>query len=213
MKKVLFAVTVVFTMCLSLTLIAQEKKDAPTIFNDMVKNVESLKSYSLTFEYENVSGKKKEWRICDFMFKTRDFMRLEVKDGDDKGGKVAFNAPISKDKVAVKKGFIKVNLSVDDERMQGFFESDMNSDAKELVELTKGGTFTLDGNEKVADRDTAKITIKTKSDKYDKIELWIDEKDNLLIKYKYYEKGKYHSSKTYSNINLKADLKDEDFKP
>lgn len=213
MKKALFAAMMICAMCLSLSAIAEEKKDAQTIFNEMAKNVEGLKSYSLTFEYENVSGKKREWRICDFMFKTRDFMRLEVKDGDDKGGKVAFNAKDTKEKVSVKKGIISLKLSVDDERMQGFMKSDLNSDVKELIELTKGGTFSLNGPEKAGGKDTSKITIVSKSGKYDKIELWIDTANNILIKYKYYEKGKYHSSKTYTNINLKADLKDDDFKP
>lgn len=213
MKKAGLILSIIFTMCFAVMVSAEDAPDAATIFNDMVKNTAGLKTYTFSFEFENVSGKKKEWRKCSFMFKTRDFMRLEVLDGDDKGGKVAYNVKISKDKVSAQKGFLKIPLSVDDERMKGFFSSDWNSDTKEIAELAKDATFTLNGPEKIGERDTTKITINTKSGKYDKIELWIDAKEKLLIRYKYYEKGKYHSQKTYYDINLKAVLKDEDFKP
>lgn len=213
MKKAALVISILFTMCFAVMVSAEDAPDAATIFNDMVKNTAGLKTYTFSFEYENVSGKKREWRQCSFMFNTRDFMRLEVLDGDDKGGKVAYNVTVAKDKVTAQKGFLKLKLSVDDERMQGFLASDWNSDTKEISELAKGAAFTNNGPEKIGDRNTTKITIITKSGKYDKIELWIDAKEKLLIQYKYYEKGKYHSSKTYYDINMKPTLKNDDFKP
>ena len=211
------ALLLVFCAAFTLRVSAADAPNAKAIFDEAVKAADTNTAYKFIFEYEEPAreDKKKEWRKCEFWFKTRDFMRLAVLDGDDKGAKVAINAKRSKTSAYAKASYMPVALPIklDDERLSGFLKSDWKSDFGEISKITKGGVFTLDGSDKIKERDAYKIEVKTKDEKFDKVILFIDKKDKLILKYEYYIKGKLHSSKTWYDIQLNPEMSEKSFKP
>ena len=170
---------------------------AEAILEGMITQVDKIKSYKLFFEYLEPERKfmekgkekvrKKEWRKCEFWFKGRDFIRLAVLEGDNSGNKVAFNAKKSTTKVYAKpKGMpMALPLSVDDKRLKGFFKSDWKSDLGEIAEMVEGGKFSYEGTEKLNELEADKIVILPEESSFDRIILWADKKDKVLLQYEY----------------------------
>jgi len=219
MKRVFFLISVAALLFAGNAALAQESKtpDAKKVFNGLNDKIKSLKSYKLIFEYtEYLTDKKKEeWRKCEFWFMGRDFMRLEVLDGTDKGSKVAYNAKRSKDKAHAKAGYMPFPIAVskDDERLSGFFESDWESDIKGIAGDAKDGSFSYAGEEDIKGRTAHKIEITPKKAEYSKILLWIDKKDSILLQYENFKDGKFNSRKTFYNIELNPDMNPKTFVP
>ncbi len=228
MKKVLLAGVALFYMICTLAVAAEDKPgdaapDAAKILAGLQTGLKDVDSYKVLFTYNKAATGKddKEFRVCEFWFMKGDFRRLEVVDGDEKGSKVAYNPEKSTKKVAAKASYMPfpITLKKDDRRLAGFFKSDWQADIDEILEFSEGADLSYGGTEEIEGRKAYKIVILPKAAalpedrKLDKIILWIGEKENLLLKYEYYEGDKLVEDKTWSEIRLNAKLTARDFKP
>jgi len=226
MRKMIFAVIplLVFAVLASLAVQAQEEEekapDAKEIFDSMVKKTATLDSYSVIFEYEEPETEKREktWRKCDFWYMGGgDFLRFEVLDGQDKGSRVAYNAKRNEKKVYAKQGMmpIAIPLSVNDKRLEGFFESDWQSEVDDITGWAEDAEFTYLGEDVIMEHKAYKIQIipSDKEAEYDRIILWIDEEDDVLLQYEYYNGDQLDSRKTWYDYKLDRKFNPKDFKP
>ncbi|MFC1474576.1 outer membrane lipoprotein carrier protein LolA [bacterium] len=223
MKKLFSLTLAVFTALIFMTAVsAQEEGEAPDakkLYDGLSERIKNIKSYRLIFEYTEYIPKKKteEWRKCEFWFMGRDFMRLEVLDGVDKGSKVAYNVKRKKNKAYAKAGYMPLAIPIakDDERIEGFFKSDWESDLKSMAEKTKDAEFSLAGEEKIKGRDAYKIEISISDEEaeHDRILLWIDKKESILLQYENYKDEKFADRKTWYEIELDVEMNPKSFKP
>jgi outer membrane lipoprotein-sorting protein len=226
MKKHLLtglSMAAVIVICVAIPCLSQSQAAAPAaaptateIFNSLLKQSDALTQYHLLFEY-NVMGvgkSKKESRVCEFWYIEPDMRRLDVIDGDDKGNKVIYNGKQNKKAVRAKQPFLPVPISVDrkDPRLAGFFSSDWKADVGEIKGFTAGATPELVGGSKVKDREAWKIEFKNLKGEYDRVVLWVDKKDKVLLQYEYYTGKDLFSRKTWYDYTLDAKLKPADFK-
>ena len=193
---------------------------ASEVFDALVKRADTLKQYKLTFDYLKAhpeSGKNKaktESRKCMYWYIAPDVMRLDVVDGDDKGSKVVYNGKVKKSHVRAKQGIIPaIWVGKDDPRLAGFFKSDWKSDVMEIKDEVGGVAPKMAGAEKVAGRDAWKIEFSgLKNPEFDKMTLWVDKKESVLLQYERRKGGAVFEKKTWSEIEIDAKLGPADFK-
>jgi outer membrane lipoprotein-sorting protein len=205
---------------------AQKKAEQPAeqkgptgeaVFDSLSKRTVALQKYKLTFDFMKAKTEKTkgENRTCEFRFAGPDLIYLAVIEGDDKGSKVAYNGNKNKKAVRAKQSFMPFPISVgrDDPRLGGFFESDWNSDLTEIKKFAGAAKPVFMGESKIKDRGAYKIEFSGLKGEFDKIDLWADKKDNLLLQYEYYAGGELQQRKTWYDITLDAPLTEADFKP
>jgi outer membrane lipoprotein-sorting protein len=199
---------------------AEPSPTASEIFDALAKRADSLKKYKLTFDYfkahpESGKGKARtESRKCMYWYIAPDVMRLDVVDGDDKGSKVVYNGKVKKSHVRAKQGLIPaIWVGKDDPRLAGFFKSDWKSDVMEIKEEVGEVAPAMSGSEKIAGRDAWKIDFSgIKNPEFDKMTLWVDKKESVLLQYERRKGGAVVEKKTWSDIEIDVKLGPEDFK-
>ncbi len=220
MKRIALILTVaVATGFFSWTLsssAAEKAPDAAAIFDSMFKKIETVKNYKLTFDYEETKTEKSKGtsRVCDFWFVEPNLIKMVIVDGDDKGSKVAYNGIKNNKAVKAKQSFMPLPISVKktDPRLVGFFVSDWKSDLNDIKSKVGAVKPKLAGQGKIKDRDSNKIEFDGLKGEFDKILLWVDKKDSVLLRYEYYSKGTMKQRKTWHDFDLNAKLTEEDFK-
>lgn len=196
---------------------AAAKPDANKIFQDMLKQSLKLKDYSFRFDHTEIDPKTKKEKItvADFWWKEPDFRKLAVIDGQHKGSIVVYNPDKSKTKVFGKQGGVEIpgGMPKNTAMVAPFFKVGWQNDLIELKKLTRGGKFALGGEEKIKDRAAWKITVTGAQDAFDKIIIWVDKKDSVLLKHEYYKQGKLDNRSIIYNIKINTGLKPAEFKP
>jgi outer membrane lipoprotein-sorting protein len=190
--------------------------NAISIVDSLYKRTGELKKYKFLFDYlETKSEKSKgESRTCDYWYAGPDFLRLVVLEGDDKGSQVVYNAKKNDKAVKAKQSFMPIAISVKktDPRLVGFFVSDWASDLKDVKKFAGDAKPKLDGEGKIKDRLGYKIVYTDLKGEFDKVIIWVDKKENVLLQYEYYKDGTMKQRKTWHDFDLNPTITDEDFK-
>jgi len=193
---------------------AAPKADA--IVDSLFKKTAELKTYKFFFDYfvPKTDKVKGESRTCDFWYSGPGYLRLVVTDGDDKGSQVVYNEEKNDKAVKAKQSYMPIAISVkkNDPRLEGFFVSDWNSDVKEIKKFTSGAKPILAGEEKIKDRVGYKVVFDGLKGEFDKVIIWIDKKDSVLLQYEYYLGGPLKQRKTWYNYDLNPAITNADFK-
>lgn len=200
------------------SLCAAADKPAPDkIFQEMLKQSLKLKDYTFSFDHSEINAKtkKEEHTVCEFLWKEPDYRKLTVNEGQHKGSIVVYNPDKSKTKVFGKQGGMEIpgGMPKDTKMVEPFFKVGWQNDLMELKKLTREGKFTLDGEDTVKGRKAWKITVTGAKDKYDKIIIWVDQKEKVLVRHEYYIKGKFDSGTVIYDIKVNPGLKADVFKP
>jgi len=202
-----------WTICVSA---ADKAPDASAVFDSMYKKIDTVKNYKLTFDYEETKTEKSKGtsRVCDFWFVEPDLIKMVIVDGDDKGSKVAYNGIKNDKAVRAKQSFMPLPISVkkNDPRLAGFFVSDWKSELIDIKKKVGAVKPKSAGEGKIKDRLAYKIVFDGLKGEFDKIILWVDKKDSVLLQYEYYLNGTMKQRKTWHDIDLDAKLTEEDFK-
>ena len=189
---------------------------ADAVMDSLYRKTAELQKYTFLFDYlkTKTDKEKGESRTCEYWYAGHDFLRLIVRTGDDKGSKVVYNAKRNKRGVKAKSSFMPIAISVgkDDSRLRGFFASDWNSDLGDVKKFTAGAKPKLDGESKIKDRDSYKIEFTGLKGEFDKVLLWVDKKDSVLLQYEYYSSGALKQRKTWYDYNLNPQITEDDFK-
>ena len=196
---------------------AAKKPGAQDLFQKMLKQSLSIKDYHVKFDNTtyNEKTKKDDATVCEFWWMAPDFRKLIVAQGQHKGSVVVFNPDKSKDKVFGKQGGVEIpgGMPKSAKMVEPFFKVGWKDDLLDLKKFTRGGKFTLDGEEKIKGRDAWKITITGAKDEFDKIVIGVDKEKNVLLKHEYYKKGKLMKGTVFYDVQVNTGLKPADFKP
>jgi outer membrane lipoprotein-sorting protein len=202
---------------ISATAAAAAKPDAQKLFQEMLKQSLNLKDYTFKFDHKEINPKtkKEDATSCEFWWKTPDYRKLIVHQGQHKGSVVVYNPDKSKTKVFGKQAGVEIpgGMPKDAKMVEPFFKVGWQNDMIALKKSTREGKFALSGEDKVRGRKAWKITVTGAKDEYDKVVIWIDQKDKVLLKHEYYKSGKFDSSTEIYDIKINADLKTDVFKP
>ncbi len=187
---------------------------ADAVFASLYKRIETLNKYTFIFDYTEVKKDKTEARTCEFKYAGPEFIYLSVTDGDNKGSQVVYNAKKNKKAVRAKQSFMPMAISVgkDDPRLAGVFVTDWNSDLIAIKKMIAGAKPVMVGSDKIKGRDAYKIEFTGLKGDFNKIDLWIDKKENLLLQYEYFKNNEFSQRKTWYGFKLDAPLTDDDFK-
>ena len=218
MNRKAAALVFIWMFCLSAAPRAQAPKaaapNAEAIIVSLYKRTSELQKYKLMFDYVEAKNEKSKGasRTCEFWYAGPDLIRLAVREGDDKGSKVVYNAKKNDKAVKVKQLFIAISLKKTDPRLAGFFVSDWLSDLNDVKKFTAGAKPKLGGEDKIKGRAGYKVEFTGLKGEFDKVLLWIDEKDSVLLQYEYYSGGVFKQRKTWYDYDLNPAITDADFK-
>lgn len=221
MKKYFFSILIFSFVFVSLAIpcTAADSPDTPTaveIYASMFERYKTVKQYHHFFDYEEtgMADGEKQNRVCEFWYVEPDVIRLDVISGDDKGSKVVYNGKKNDKTVYAKQPLmpVAIPLGKNDPRLGGFMTSNWKSDLNELKQLTGDAVPEFVGGSKVKDRPAWKIEFKNLKGKYNRIILWIDKEQKLLVQYEYYAGDELFARKTWYDFDLETKLGPKDFK-